>query len=129
MTQQLLTQATPQTPSSQAKLASPFFPLSALSALSALKTAALSAFVSLLCINPALAQALGGLNKATDAATTIKTGMYALIGMVAIIYMIYLGAMAFTEKKSWSDFGWGVIHVSAVGGSMALAGWAWTLFA
>ncbi len=73
--------------------------------------------------------ALGGLDKAKTAADDIKTGLYALVGVVALIYMIYLGVMAFTEKKSWADFGWGVVYVSLVGGATALAGWAWSLFA
>lgn len=53
------------------------------------------------------ALALGGLDKAKTAADDIKTGLYALVGVVALIYLIYLGVMAFTEKKSWADFGWG----------------------
>ncbi|MRD49385.1 hypothetical protein GHT07_19080 [Caenimonas koreensis DSM 17982] len=73
--------------------------------------------------------ALGGLDKANSAAEDIKTGLYALVGVIALIYMIYLGVMAFTEKKSWSDFGWGVVHVSVVGGAVALGSWAWALFA
>lgn len=72
--------------------------------------------------------ALGGLDKAKSAADDVKTGLFALVGVVALIYMIYLGVMAFTEKKSWSDFGWGVIHVSCVGGAVALGSWAWSLF-
>lgn len=74
------------------------------------------------------AWALGGLDKAKSSADEIKTGLFALVGVVALIYMIYLGVMAFTEKKSWSDFGWGVVHVSAVGGAVALGSWAWTVF-
>lgn len=73
--------------------------------------------------------ALGGLDKAKTSADEIKTGLFALVGVIALIYMIYLGVMAFTEKKSWSDFGWGVVHVSAVGGAVALGSWAWSLFA
>ena len=92
-------------------------------------TLATTATALLLINSPAIAQGLAGLTKAQEAADTIKTGMYGLVGVVALIYMIYLGVMAFTEKKSWSDFGWGAIHVSAVGGSVALASWAWTLFA
>ena len=42
--------------------------------------------------------------------------------------IFWLGMMAFTEKKSWSDFGWGVVHVSLVGASVALGQWAWTVF-
>lgn len=75
------------------------------------------------------ALALGGLDKATSTAEEIKTGLFGLVGVVGLIYMIYLGVMAMTEKKSWSDFGWGVVHVSLVGGAVAVAGWAWTLFA
>ncbi|WP_433693461.1 TrbC/VirB2 family protein [Herbaspirillum seropedicae] len=74
------------------------------------------------------AMALGGLDKAKTAADDIKTGLYALVGVVALIYLIYLGVMAFTEKKSWADFGWGVVYVSVVGGAAALGGWAWSLF-
>lgn len=73
--------------------------------------------------------ALGGLDKAKDTADEVKTGLFALVGVIALLYMIYLGVMAFTEKKSWSDFGWGAVHVSAVGGAVALGSWAWTLFA
>ena len=72
------------------------------------------------------ALALGGLEKAKTAADDIKNGLYALVGVVALIY---LGVMAFTEKKSWADFGWGVVYVSLVGGATALGSWAWTLFA
>ena len=75
------------------------------------------------------AATLGGLTKAQSAASDIQAGLFALVGVIAIIYLIYLGVMAFTEKKSWSDFGWGAVHVSVVGGAVALAGWAWTLFA
>lgn len=72
--------------------------------------------------------ALGGLDKATSTAQDIKTGLYALVGVAATIYLIYLGAMAFTERKSWADFGWGVVYVSLVGAAVALGAWAWALF-
>jgi TrbC/VIRB2 pilin len=75
------------------------------------------------------AWALGGLDKAKTAADDIKTGLYALVGTVAIIYLIWLGVMAFAEKKSWADFGWGVLYVSLVGAATAIGGWAWSLFA
>ena len=85
-------------------------------------------FALLMAYASAPAWALGGLDKAKSSADEIKTGLFALVGVVALIYMIYLGVMAFTEKKSWSDFGWGVVHVSAVGGAVALGSWAWTVF-
>lgn len=79
-------------------------------------------------ISSAFASTLGGLTKAQTAATDIKTGLFTLVGVIAIIYLIYLGVMAFTEKKSWADFGWGIVYVSLVGASTALAAWAWGLF-
>jgi hypothetical protein len=85
--------------------------------------------VMAMCHGEAFAQGLAGLDKAKTAAEDIKTGLYLLVGVVGLVYMIYLGAMAFTEKKSWSDFGWGAVHVSVVGGAVALGNWAWTLFA
>lgn len=92
---------------------------------SKMKAAAISAAM----IASSNAFALGGLDKAKSTAEEIKTGLFALVGVVGLIYMIYLGVMAMTEKKSWSDFGWGVVHVSLVGGAVAVGGWAWTLFA
>lgn len=74
------------------------------------------------------ALALGGIEKATSTAQEVKTAFFALVGVVASIYLIFLAVMAFTEKKSWSDFGWGVVHVSVAGAAVALAAWAWTIF-
>lgn len=93
-----------------------------------MKVAAKYAIALTVAFYQASAFAVGGLDKAKDAANDIKVGLYALVGVIALVYMIYLGAMAFTEKKSWSDFGWGVIHVSLVGASLALGTWAWSLF-
>lgn len=72
--------------------------------------------------------ALGGLDKAKAAAVEIKTGLYAVVGVVAIIYLIWIGVMAFAEKKSWADFGWAVIYVALVGAAVAIGEWAWSLF-
>jgi hypothetical protein len=72
---------------------------------------------------------LGGLTAAQTAVTSVQTGLYSIVGVLAVIYLLYLGVMAFTEKKTWGDFGWGVVYVSCVGGSIALGTWAWGLFA
>ena len=73
--------------------------------------------------------AAGGLDAVKTEAETIKTGLYAAVGVVAIIYLIWIGVMAFAEKKSWADFGWAVIYVSLVGAATAIGSWAWGLFA
>lgn len=72
---------------------------------------------------------VGGIDVATSTATDIKTAVYAFVGVLALLYLLYLGVMAFAEKKSWSDFGFGVVHVALVGATTALGTWAWTLFA
>jgi len=78
--------------------------------------------------SPAFAT-IGGLSKGVDLAENIKTGLYALLGVCSSIYLIYLAFMAFTEKKTWADFGWGIVYVCIAGGVIALAGWAWSAFA
>ncbi|MDR2207480.1 MAG: TrbC/VirB2 family protein [Azoarcus sp.] len=78
--------------------------------------------------SPAFAASVGGLDKAKSLGEEIKTGLYALLGVGATIYLIYLAFMAFTEKKTWADFGWGVVYVCIAGGVTALATWAWSAF-
>lgn len=70
---------------------------------------------------------LGGLDTAKSTAEDVKTGIYAFVGVLALLYLLYLGVMAFAEKKSWSDFGFGVVHVALVGATTALGTWAWLL--
>src|SRR5471032_923360 len=70
----------------------------------------------------------GGLSTAQTQASSIQVGLFALVGVVAGIYVLYTGVMAFTEKKTWSDFGWSIVHVVAVGASGALATWGWSLY-
>lgn len=84
----------------------------------------------LLCFaSPGWAQsALGGLQKAKSVGEDIKTGLYALLGTAALIYLVYLAFMAFTEKKTWSDFGWGVVYTSVAGAVISIGAWAWTAF-
>lgn len=82
-------------------------------------------------MNVAVAQAQvgGGLSKAKTVGDDIQTGLFALAGVMAVIYLIYLAVMAFTEKKSWADFGWGIVHVGVAGASVSIATWAWSAFA
>jgi hypothetical protein len=81
-------------------------------------------------LHPAFAAvgATGGLATAQQTLSNIQIALFGLVSVVALIYMIYLGVLAFTEKKTWADFGWGVVHVAAVGGAVALGNWAWALF-
>jgi len=92
-----------------------------------LKAGRITAFMATAVIaSPAFA--LGGLDQAKNTATDIQNGIYGVVGVLAVIYLLWLGVMAFTEKKSWADFGWGVIHVALVGAAVALGTWAWGLW-
>lgn len=71
---------------------------------------------------------LGGLQTATSTATTIRDGFFVFVGVCAGIYLIYLAAMAKADKKTWGDFGMGVVYVAVAGASIVLANWAWNLF-
>jgi hypothetical protein len=71
---------------------------------------------------------MGGLTTATTTASSIQSGLFAFVGVCAGIYLIYLAVMAKADKKTWGDFGMGVVHVSIAGASVVLASWAWNLF-
>jgi uncharacterized membrane protein len=84
----------------------------------------------LLAVNSAaFAAAMGGLTTATSAAEEIQTWLYTFVGVAAIIYLIVMGVLVWTELKTWADFGWAVVKIACVGGAIGLAGWAWSLFA
>ena len=72
---------------------------------------------------------------ATQGLTTAKTTLEAIsssfVQMVAVfvlIYLVYMGVMALTERKTWAQFGWAVVYVAFVGGAVNLATWAYSLF-
>jgi hypothetical protein len=88
----------------------------------------LLAFAATSAIASGTAGTTGGLTTAQTTATSVQTGFFALVGACAGLYVLYVGVMAFTEKKTWADFGWSIIHVVAVGGSLAAATWAWGIF-
>ena len=71
---------------------------------------------------------VGGLATAQGQASAIQTALYAVVGVLAAIYLIWLGVMAWADKKNWGDFGMGVVYVALVGASGVLATWAWGMF-
>lgn len=75
------------------------------------------------------AAAGGGLDAGTQAANNFNIWLYGFLGTCAATYLMYLGGMAKAGKKTWGDFGMGIGHVAAVGGSVGLAKWGWSLFA
>jgi len=84
-------------------------------------------FFGALVSSPAFAQ-IGGLEQAKGIAEDVKMGMYAILGVGVFLYLIYLAIMAFTERKTWADFGWGVVYVAIAGAIIKIGEWAWSLF-
>lgn len=72
---------------------------------------------------------VGGLTTATTTASSIQTAFFGFVGACAGSYLLYLAIMAKADKKTWGDFGMGVVHVALAGASVVLATWAWNLFA
>lgn len=74
------------------------------------------------------AMAAGGLNVGTTEANSWKTWLYGILGVICLIYLVWLCIQAMWEKKQWSDVGWGLVHVAACGGIVAAGTYAWSLW-
>lgn len=70
----------------------------------------------------------GGLDKLNSTAKEIKDNLIILVGTLSVVYLVWVGIQAFAEKKSWSDFGWAVIHVAIIGAISTIVTWAQGLF-
>jgi hypothetical protein len=72
----------------------------------------------------------GGLSDGTNAVTNFEVWFYALAGIGAIAYLVWIGVQCWSNKADWiSDFGGAVAKVAAVGSVTVLAPWCWSLFA
>ncbi len=71
----------------------------------------------------------GGLDNGTDALTDVKTWIFVILGIAALIYLAYNIIWAFMEKKSWNDVGVALLQVICAGGALAGGNWALGLLA
>lgn len=86
-------------------------------------------FTIILISEPAFAAGgLGNLNKATDALEEIKTWVFSLACVAALLYMVYLVVMAFAEKKSWNDVMMALAYCAIAGGSLIAGNWALSMW-
>jgi hypothetical protein len=74
-----------------------------------------------------LAGAGTGLGDASTSIQSFQGWLLPLVGITSVIYLLYLGILAKTGKKTWSDFGMGVVHVAVLGSIPVLGSWAWNL--
>lgn len=86
---------------------------------------ALSA-VALFAIPEAHADLAGGLNKAESMATMLRDRLFQIAGFVAAVYLLWKAVQAWQGRCDWGEFAMAVVYVAIAGGSVALAGWAWT---
>jgi len=89
--------------------------------------ALLSVFI-LLMSNLVMAQASGGLGKATAAANEWKTWAYSFLGVVVFLYLMYHVVMALMDKETWNDVLMALGKVAAAGGVLLAGGWAWSIW-
>ena len=71
---------------------------------------------------------LNNLNKATNALEEIKTWLFRFTGVGALIYIVYLVAMTFAEKKTWNDVLMGLGYCAGAGGVIMAGNWALSLW-
>lgn len=70
-----------------------------------------------------------GLETGTEAINTFKTWFFVILASLSIVYLGAKGAQLATDKIQWADYGQCIMKTAVVGGSTALAGWAFFLWA
>lgn len=80
-------------------------------------------------IGPELAFAGGGLDSATEGATTFKIWLYSFLGVVAACVLMWKGAECWADRAHWSEFVTMCGKVAAVGSVVGvLAPYLWNMF-
>ncbi|TNV16109.1 conjugal transfer protein [Buttiauxella sp. B2] len=69
----------------------------------------------------------GGLDAGTSALTDLKTWIFIILGLAALVYLAYVIIWAFMEKKSWNDVGVALLQVICAGGALAAGNWGLSL--
>lgn len=69
----------------------------------------------------------GGLDSGTDAMSNLKTWIFVILGIAALVYLAYVIIFAFLERKSWSDVGVALLQVICAGGALAGGNWGLSL--
>lgn len=84
-----------------------------------------AALVGIIFCGPAMA---GGLESGTQAAQMFKQWFYGFVGIMATIYLLWVGLEVWSDKARWADFGMAIGKVAAVGAVVVIVPWAWNLF-
>lgn len=80
-------------------------------------------------IGPEFAFAGGGLDSATQGATTFKIWLYSFLGVVAACVLMWKGAECWADRAHWSEFVTLSGKVAAVGSVVGvLAPYLWNMF-
>lgn len=70
-----------------------------------------------------------GLDTGTSAINDFKVWFFVILASLSVIYLGAKGAQLATDKIQWADYGQCIMKTAVVGGSSALAGWAYFLWA
>lgn len=76
----------------------------------------------------AFAAGTGGLDTLKTNATAWDKAIYAVVGIVASTYLVFVGIQVWMNKKTWGDFGTACFYVAVVGGITVLAPFLWGFF-
>ena len=68
----------------------------------------------------------GGFNEVNNMATTIRTAIYTLVGILAGICLVWQCYLGFAGRKTWTDIAETSIYIIAAGASLAFAGYLFT---
>lgn len=92
------------------------------------KLTKLISFIILIVISNLVLAEGGGLEKGTNALSTIKTWAYSFVGVMALCYILYNVCMALLERKSWGDVGMSIAYASIAGGCILAGEFALNIF-
>lgn len=70
----------------------------------------------------------GGLTSFKTSVTTYRDLFFALLGVIATIYLLWKALDAWQGRADWKEFALSVLYVAIAGGSIQLARWAWAYF-
>lgn len=84
----------------------------------------LGMIATFLAVNPAFADGLASLEKATTALQDILSWLKVFVVVASVLYITYLVVMAIAEKKSWSDVMMGLVYCAIAGGVVMGGEWA-----
>lgn len=78
--------------------------------------------------HPAFASLDGGLSKGESVATTLKDWFIRIVGIGAVIYIMWKAVETWRSRGDWGEFAIASCYVAVAGAAPAIADWLWNAF-